>query len=469
MIDAANIVTINMYFEPVPEKENGLAAITFPGFSVWSTINAFGSEVRTLLTHKDIVYAVVGNKLYSIASNGTKTELGTLSTSAGRLGVATISDQILLADGTSVYSYKPSTTTFSTVSDVDLPSNVSKIASVSGYILYVQPNSTTVYASDLNNGSSIGALSFFTANQITDSIQNILGIQNLVYIFGQKETAIWYNSGGQTIPFDPYATENMEIGLAAPYTAIKVLDRIFWLGADKSGIVGLVSAKGLDYQIIDNKAFLEDINNASTTALSNAFAITETHDGHVFYIITVPRDGDTAGFTYTYDITTNTWSSRTSYNILATPLKGYDRYIANCQTKAYGKQLIGDYQKGVIYEFTNTDHDEAGTEISRELISPNINANDAFFSVYNLEIDIENNLATASITDPDLSIYISKDRGRTWSNEITRSVAKVGEYKRRVRVLACGGGYNFKVRVVMTDPVAWKVLGATAEIELQDR
>ena len=305
LLDGANIVAENMYFEELPNmgdnNKSSIAALTFPGYQTWCSINAIGGDVRALFTHKDIVYAIESGTLYSINSAGTETSRGSLGTTTGRVTVAAITDEILIADGTNVYSYTPSTTTFATVSDGDLPANVQFITAVNGYFLYVEPDSTVVYASDLNDGTSINALSFFTVNAISDNIENIVGFQNLVYVFGQKETAIWFNSGGQTIPFDPYSTENLEVGLAAPYTAIKILDKVYWLGQDRSGIVGLVEAKGLEHRIIDNKAFVEDINNASTTALDGAFATTETHGGHIFYIITIPRDGDTEGSTWVYD------------------------------------------------------------------------------------------------------------------------------------------------------------------------
>jgi hypothetical protein len=52
-----------------------------------------------------------------------------------------------------------------------------------------------------------------------------------------------------------------------------------------------------------------------------------------------------------------------------------------------------------------------------------------------------------------------------WSNEITRSIGKIGEGKTLVRFGPCGSGTDFMVRVRISDPVRVTLLPSWVDIE----
>ena len=66
--------------------------------------------------------------------------------------------------------------------------------------------------------------------------------------------------------------------------------------------------------------------------------------------------------------------------------------------------------------------------------------------------------------DPMVLLEYSDDGGLTWSNEIWRSVGKIGKYKWRSVWNRLGSSRHRVFRVTMSDPVKWVVTGANLEV-----
>ena len=65
---------------------------------------------------------------------------------------------------------------------------------------------------------------------------------------------------------------------------------------------------------------------------------------------------------------------------------------------------------------------------------------------------------------PSVMIRWSKDGGRNWSNELTRTAGAVGEYDHRVRVARCGSGRRMVFEVSGTDPGVWQLSNAYVDL-----
>ena len=59
----------------------------------------------------------------------------------------------------------------------------------------------------------------------------------------------------------------------------------------------------------------------------------------------------------------------------------------------------------------------------------------------------------------------SDDGGHTWSNELWRSIGKIGNYDARARWNRLGASRNRVYELSMSDPVKWVVLGANLEVK----
>ena len=82
-----------------------------------------------------------------------------------------------------------------------------------------------------------------------------------------------------------------------------------------------------------------------------------------------------------------------------------------------------------------------------------------------LELKIETG---ASLIDAEAQIIMqfSDDNGRTWGNENFATIGRQGDYTYKLEWFALGMFTNRMFRFIMTDPIKWVILSASAEVEL---
>ena len=66
--------------------------------------------------------------------------------------------------------------------------------------------------------------------------------------------------------------------------------------------------------------------------------------------------------------------------------------------------------------------------------------------------------------DPQISLRYSRDGGRTWSEELTASLGKIGEYATQVRFPRLGSGEDWVFELMTSDPVPITILGGYIEV-----
>jgi hypothetical protein len=63
-----------------------------------------------------------------------------------------------------------------------------------------------------------------------------------------------------------------------------------------------------------------------------------------------------------------------------------------------------------------------------------------------------------------MTLEVSKDGGHSWGSEKTRSMGKIGEYRKRVIWRRLGRAYDFVFRLRTTDPVKTTIVGAWVDV-----
>lgn len=476
---------VNMYLEEFPTSgapRVGIVAIGTPGLIEWGDLS--GGQVRALLQHKNYVYAVCDNKVYKIdPTTKVAVQIGTLLSSAPtRVVVAAIDDEIvfveytyLAADGTNsaVWSYKVATNNWAQVSQLQFRDYITSVVAYQGYFLYLPQNSKTIQVANLNDGRTIGGLSFFSANSFSENIIAMATSENYVYMLSEVGLEVWYLSGGAIVPFDRVSGGTLQYGILSPYSYCIINDALYFMCRDSTGFLGPMMAQGPNVQPIKTRDLTAKINSYNhnydkTNGQLSAYSWVYNSNGHVMFCTTFPLSEDTRGHTWQFDTSTGIWSELEHYNIDGRLFPTQDQHIANCQCYANNLQLIGDYYSGKIYELSASAFDDAGTTISRVIQTRHFIFNDTFFSVNNIEIDIERSQALdGGVTpgsEPQIMIQFSKDRGHTWSQEIWRTASEIGQFKRRVRISSLGGARVFTLRLTMTDPINWVVANCTMEV-----
>ena len=441
-------------FYAAPDTERGVLLNPTPGLLELCTLTNC-TEVRDLVAYGNYLYAVArrGSQavLWRIASDGTKAELGTITTSAsGPAWQVYNSTQLCICDGVSGYVYTPSTGLFAQISDADFPGG-GGVAYQDGYGLFFQPSSKMWFNTGLNDFTNINALDFYTKESKPSNIVSIMSYMREVWVFGVDGTEVWYNAGGDnSSPLNPTFARNtggvVEYGCGAARSPSN-LDGMaaVWL-SDKGQ---LLMASGYMAQPISTQMFTRAVQGMALYSDARAFSYRDSE--RVFYQISFP----TGDQTWVYDATMKLFHKRSSWKSGG----GYGRHRANCYAWLGSKHYVGDYENGKVYEMSTGYYSDAGNAIRRRAYSQEIDGGLSRISFPSVQVIVEPGVGLVGGSDPQVILEFSGDGGNNWSNEVWRGAGLTGEYTRRAFWAQLGSGYRRMYRVTMTDAVLWRILG----------
>lgn len=456
----ANQTLLNMYLEMSQAKGRyETIAVTCPGLLLFSTIS--GTEVRGIVNHQNILYAVVDGTFYSVSSDGTATSKGTLSTDSGNVKFAQIRDEIVFVDGSSGYHYDSSTDTLTnlTVSSLDFPANPTTIASQDGYFIVSAGGTQQFYVSALDDGTSWSALSFASSEGQNDNLMAVISDKRELYLIGEQTAEVWYNAAQVVQPFAKRSAVFIEYGTVAKDSVASGDNTTYWLSRSKEGQGYIVAMAGYQPKVISNNAIEHQINNMTT--LDDAIGFLYQDSGHLFYVLTFPTENKT----FVYDASNNTWHARSSYIG-----NENSRYRANNHCFCYGKHIVGDFASGNLYVLDRDTATDAGDVLIRKVRSPVVYQTDDTISIYQLIVDIDKapGKESGQGSDPQMILRTSKDGGLTFSYELRTAMGKIGETRKRVIFNRLGGAREMVFEIIVTDPVCFKLLGAHASLGVGD-
>jgi hypothetical protein len=446
-------VPTNFYPATDPEKKSILHGT--PGLKELCDLTAC-TEVRGLFTYDTYMYAVARrggeSVLWRIDSSGGFSEVGTILTSTiGPVWITRNPTQLLIVDGVSGYVYTPGTGLMVQITDEDFP-GAGTADYQDGYGLFTEPGTKRWFFSSIDDFLTFDALDFYSKEGKPDQVISILSDHREPWIFGTKSTEVWYNTGGDntsaaTATFARNQGGLIEFGCGAAKSPAQFDNSITWLSDQGQ----LMKAKGYSPVIISNDMFGLEISQYAT--FSDAIAFSYTENEHNFYQITFP----TANKTWVYDAKTQIFHKRTSWQGVGE----FGRHRANCYALLNNKHYVGDYENGKIYEMSLDYLDDAGNEIQRRVYSTEFYAGLKKHFFPSVQIEFEPGVGLESGLDPQAMLEFSNNGGKTWSNEIWRSVGKIGEYNRRAIWHRLGSAHRRIYRLTVSDPVLWRVLSVS--------
>lgn len=430
---------INVYYEIQKDGDkNTLVIYGSPGLTQF--VDLGGSPVRGWIAVNNLLYVVQANQFREINNAGTVTNRGTITTSSGRVDMTHNGTQVLIVDGTAGYTYTIATTTLATIGDADFPNGATTCAFIDGYFAVEKANSGRFYISDSYDGTVWDALDFANAESSPDSLVRVFVDHGELHLFGEFTTEFWANSGASDFPLTPIKAATVEWGLAAKWSLAKLGTGMIFLGRSRLGQVQVVRMVGYQCEAIQDQEFDSIINGYSTVTDATAFSF--LMGGHEFYQINFPS----AGKSWRYDVSTMAWSEVSSSG---------GRHLAEMQVNFLGKPYVADYSNGKVYLLDATAYTDNGTAIIRTVQSRHFfkGVDRLIANKLELQFDAGNGLASGTGSDPQVMLQLSKDGGKTWGNEMWRSIGQIGQYKARAVWRRLGISRDTVFRVKFSDPV----------------
>jgi hypothetical protein len=440
---------INLYPEVIPtDDKTPLALIGTSGETLFTTVGngpLWGAEKLGTL-----VYIVSGDNVYTVDSTGTTTDLGSIGTVSATVDMATDGETVTIVNSGAGWVADSSSLTQITDGDFLTPSSVTTL---DGFNIFTQSATDTFFKSSQLDALTYDALDFDVEDGESDILVKAQSLQKELVLFGADTTGFWSNVGGGGFPYQRTGGF-IERGCEARDSVAKEDNTLYWL-ADDLSFYRLI---GYTPERISTHAIEEKIRKMTTT--SDAVSFIYTENGHKFYCTTFP----TELVTICFDIATAAWHERQSFE------KG--RWNANCFVKAFGKNLVGDFENSNLYELDLDIYTENTGTLQRVARSQVVNVQTNRFTVdeFLLDIEVGVGLNTGQGSDPEVILRFSDDGGKTWSNEKKKKLGKIGEYRTQLKWQRLGqSGKEGRVfEITISDPVRVRIGQAYAIISVGD-
>lgn len=401
--------------------------------------------IRGSVMMAGVLYVVADTMLYSIATDGSATALGTIEGS-GRVGISENGYQVIVVNGAKGWTYNKNTAVFAQITDPDFP-GADTCAFLDQYIILNRPGTSQFFISALADATNYSPLDFASTESETDNLLGVLVSHREVWLFGERSIEIWANTGASPFPFERISGATIQRGAASKFSFANLDNSVFWLGED--GVV--YRANGYQPVRISTRPIEQAIGNET---LSEASAIAYQKGGHSFFVLTFPN-----GKTWIYDASSGAWHRRKSF--------GIERWRGNVYVFAYGRHLIGDFQSGKLWELK----DDVYTEGTDPLVSERKTQylSDSVSNWHRMsELEIIFNtgvgLTTGQGSVPMVDLRYSDDGGNTFTNFRQASLGAKGQYGKRVRFHGLGRAIQRVFHVRVSDPVRRDLISSEAVI-----
>lgn len=451
---------VNLYpevHEAGPRKGNVARFVGTPGLRKRATLG--GGPTRGVhRASTGQLFVVSGASLYEVTSHWEPLlRSGSLGSVQGRVTMEDDGTRLLIGDGSTV-AYQSNLTLGSAlipVADADCPGG--HVTWQDGYFIHSVPNTGRFAISGLN-AVTYDATDTATAEGRPDLLVMLLSVNRQLWLFGEKTSEVWWNSGAADFPFARNESAFIETGTVAAATCVRAGGSVAWVGNDERGRGTVWHANGLQPVRISTHAVELALSRCSRLPEASAFAYQQ--GGHEFYQLTVPNtdDGEDRGGTWVFDFSTAQWHERSYLDAE----DGEQAHRAWVGTVAFGFVVVGDREDGRLYTYDLDYYLDDTSPIRRVRQTPHISQGEKRIRFNSLELQTEPGvgLTLGQGSSPIALLSWSDDGGHTWSNEHEASMGEIGEYNTRVKWRRLGVGRDRVFRVATSEPVPVTWLGA---------
>lgn len=436
------------FYPQMGEGKDEWVLIGCPGLTTpWATLSGGGMRGMHLVS-EDYAVMVCGGNVYQLDTSGTETLIGTIGNDGRPVQMAGNGLEIAICSNNWLYSVTIGGTTATAIRD-----DVTSVDFLDGYFTITETSTGKFYVSGLYT-STIDALDFATAEGLPDNLVSHIVSRRTVYLMGVQSTEQWYDSGNADFPMSRIDGGFVELGLAAKDSLVE-MDVPFWLGGNDKGAGSVWTMQGGQPKRVSTPEVEYAISQWPD--MSDAYAFTYSQEGHSFYVLSSVSGQET----WAYDVSTSKWHKRAYLHSSG----DLHRIRPSCHLYFAGKNLVGDWENGNVYEYDLDTFSDNGnplvSEQTFEIVQDELKTIPV--GTFQLDLDVGVGLTTGQGEDPQAMLTWSRDGGKTWSNALWRTFGRIGEYGTRCIWHRVGGGNRMVFKVRITDPVRRNITAAYFE------
>ena len=427
--------SVNLYVAHADER--GAILESAPGLEAFKTMPG---TVRGWVYARDTWFVAAGSRLYTLALDGTATEIGNLATAAGFVSFKETRDAVVLVDGVNGYVYTFATATFAGITDMDWRGS-EWVEELAGFSIFVDPATDQFYISEVDNATSLDALDFSSADAQPDDIVTHRVVKQEVLFLGTKSIETWVLSGDPDFPFTRYNSTPIDVGVVGKRAAINAADTLYWIGQTGRGPARVYEMQGHQPVRISTDSVEEAI--AACTDIASASMWTYEDVGTEFIALQLPG----VATTWVYDAASKLWHERCE-------LVDGEFDALRVEQVIFIDGCHYAYAADQIYRMARDVYSIAGEPLVRERTWPHLLTPDAEPRTYSV---VELQCTTGyDGTEGFITLEISNDGGHVWGSPLIRSLGVVGQRMQRVRWFGLGASRDrvFRVRCTSAVPLS---------------
>lgn len=442
----------------IEAAKNRYILLSTPGFRDY--VSSVLSPIRCLFYQNGRMFGVLGYAFVEILSTGAISILGSVDSDGAPATISGSGDageELFVTSGGAGYIFNLLTSAFSVVVGLQ----VSVGGYLDGFFLALDTVNGTFRISDYLDGLTWDPLQFRVRGLASDRWTGMLVVQSVIFLFGDQTYEVWQNNGGAPFPFGPIPGYFFSQGLGARFSVSRLGDFPAWLSLNDQGSGQVLLAEQYAPTRISTHALESEIQGflKSGISLSDAVAFSYQEDGHAFYCLTFPG----ADVAWVFDATTRLWHKRLIWvNDGETPAH-FEAWRPLYHAFAFGKHLVGDRTAGRIYEMgTHLYSDVDDTPLRRVRRAPILysGGDRVFIPEFRLDMPVGIGLNSGQGVNPLVMMRMSRNGGKSWGSERTRSAGAMGKNDTFVRWNKCGQARSPVVEVSVSDPVPWTFVNA---------
>lgn len=446
---------VNLYPENNPEDaEVPVTHYPTPGLRVYSTPPISGESRCIYTASNGQRFEVVGTNVYAIDVYGTYKLLGKLNTSTGRVYIQDNGTDAVVVDGTPIgFTIHLGTNAWAQITDPAFY-GADRVDFVDGYFIFNKPGTQQFYISNYQS-TSFNSLDIASKSTAPDLLVTLAVMHREIWLFGEKTTEVWFNTGQADFTFGRMPGVFIEHGCVAKNSVAKIGLTLFWVGQDDRGQGIVYAGKNYTANRISTHAIEQEI--ATYSRIDDAIGLSYQQGGHEFYVLIFPS----ANKTWCFDIATNMWHQRGYLEANGS----ISRHRMNSMTFYEGLNLVGDWKTGVVYVLDPNVYDDNGNPIIRIRSFPHLGASGkrALFRQFIADMEVGDGVS-GDAYDPELRLRWSDDRGASWGNAISGNLGKVGEYLTCIQFQRLGYARDRVFELSWSAPVKTALNGAYVNV-----
>lgn len=472
--DAQDTVNWSILLDETGKKPVALQGT--PGLHQEIVLQSGTAPVRYLNVFNDVMYALAGTNFYSIDSNKTVVQRGTITTNVGTVFMdLNNAGQIMIADGVAGWIYDTIGGSFTKITNVNFPSLPLGVVYADDYFSVPAGETNQWYLSAPNEGLNWDVFDTATVRKYPGFLTGVAVVGSRMVFYKVYSTEIWLNLGTADFPFRRDNNMIFNTGCTAPGSIYQMEGYLYWLSNNVSGQSEVMMTNGGAPNIISTQAVSNLIHTFVNPNDVQAYVYKEA--GHQFYVMSWTTDDTTLVFDQTVaDIAgiQYAWSRMAMQPHrfkIGQPYSAKTRHWSSCHAFFNGVHYVGDYRKPVIYSMSLDYGDNAGEPIRRERVFRHtIQPTYQYQQIDALRVDFRQGVGTSTgkaTIAPQAYLALSQNDGLSFIDEVPAPLGRIGEYNRRTEWRLLGIHEDFVGKIsVYSDVSPLFMLGAAIDRKL---